>query len=161
MQYISMTISIRIVNIIKEKIFRNISSRAADLIKEDLEVMGPVRLSDVEKAQTEIVKVASPRARRRARRESKLNERRSACPSGHGRRNAGILGAGMERSPRPSFEPAGAGGLLVATTVVLLAIGALVGWALGSAGVGAVAGAAAGIPAGIFAVYRRYRGYFS
>jgi flagellar motor switch protein FliG len=44
---------------LKEKIFRNISSRAAELIKEDLEVMGPVRLSDVEKAQTEIVKVAA------------------------------------------------------------------------------------------------------
>lgn len=43
---------------LKEKIFRNISSRAAEMIKEDLEVMGPVRLSDVEKAQTEIVKVA-------------------------------------------------------------------------------------------------------
>ena len=51
--------------------------------------------------------------------------------------------------------------LNLAQEVVLLAIGALVGWALGSAGVGAVAGAAAGIPAGIFAVYRRYRGYFS
>ena len=44
---------------LKEKIFRNISSRAAQMIKEDLEVMGPVRLSDVEKAQTEIVKVAA------------------------------------------------------------------------------------------------------
>jgi flagellar motor switch protein FliG len=44
---------------LKEKVFRNISSRAAEVIKEDLEVMGPVRLSDVEKAQTEIVKVAS------------------------------------------------------------------------------------------------------
>jgi flagellar motor switch protein FliG len=44
---------------LKEKIFRNISSRAGEVIKEDLEVMGPVRLSDVEKAQTEIVKVAS------------------------------------------------------------------------------------------------------
>jgi flagellar motor switch protein FliG len=44
---------------LKEKIFRNISSRAAELIKEDLEVMGPVRLSDVEKSQSEIVKVAS------------------------------------------------------------------------------------------------------
>jgi flagellar motor switch protein FliG len=44
---------------LKEKIFRNISSRAAEMIKEDLEVMGPVRLSDVEKAQTEIVKIAS------------------------------------------------------------------------------------------------------
>jgi hypothetical protein len=75
--------------------------------------------------------------------------------------SSGILGAGMERSPRPSFEPAGAGGLLAATTMVLAAIGALVGWALGSAGVGAAVGAAAGIPAGIFVVYRRYRGYFS
>ena len=44
---------------LKEKIFRNISSRAAEMIKEDLEVMGPVRLSDVEKAQSEVVKVAS------------------------------------------------------------------------------------------------------
>jgi flagellar motor switch protein FliG len=43
----------------KEKIFRNISSRAAEMIKDDLEAMGPVRLSDVEKAQTDIVKVAS------------------------------------------------------------------------------------------------------
>ena len=44
---------------LKDKIFRNISSRAAEMIKEDLEVMGPVRLSDVEKAQSEVVKVAS------------------------------------------------------------------------------------------------------
>jgi flagellar motor switch protein FliG len=44
---------------LKGKIYRNISSRAAEVIKEDLEVMGPVRLSDVEKAQTEIVKLAS------------------------------------------------------------------------------------------------------
>ncbi len=43
---------------IKEKIFRNISKRAADLLKEDLESMGPVRLSDVETAQQEIVNVA-------------------------------------------------------------------------------------------------------
>lgn len=42
---------------VKEKVFRNISSRAAEMIKEDLEVMGPVRLSDVEKAQTEIIKI--------------------------------------------------------------------------------------------------------
>lgn len=42
---------------VKDKVFRNISSRAADMIKEDLEVMGPVRLSDVEKAQSEIIKI--------------------------------------------------------------------------------------------------------
>lgn len=42
---------------VKDKVFRNISSRAAEMIKEDLEVMGPVRLSDVEKAQSEIIKI--------------------------------------------------------------------------------------------------------
>ena len=42
---------------VKDKIFRNISSRAAEMIKEDLEVMGPVRLSDVDKAQSEIIKI--------------------------------------------------------------------------------------------------------
>lgn len=43
---------------IREKIFRNISKRAGDLLREDLEAMGPVRLSDVESAQQEIVNVA-------------------------------------------------------------------------------------------------------
>ncbi|NQU44943.1 flagellar motor switch protein FliG [bacterium] len=43
---------------IKQKFFQNISSRAAERIQEDLEVMGPVKLSDVEAAQQEIVKVA-------------------------------------------------------------------------------------------------------
>jgi len=43
---------------IKEKIFKNISKRAADLLREDLQAMGPVKLSDVEGAQQEIVNVA-------------------------------------------------------------------------------------------------------
>jgi flagellar motor switch protein FliG len=43
---------------IKDKIFRNISKRAADLLREDLEATGPMRLSDVETAQQEIVNVA-------------------------------------------------------------------------------------------------------
>jgi len=43
---------------IKDKIFRNISKRAADLLRDDLESLGPVRLSDVETAQQEIVNVA-------------------------------------------------------------------------------------------------------
>lgn len=43
---------------IRDKFFSNISSRAAELIREELEVMGPVKLSDVEAAQQEIVKVA-------------------------------------------------------------------------------------------------------
>jgi flagellar motor switch protein FliG len=43
---------------IKNKIFRNISQRAATLLKDDLANMGPSRLSDVESAQVEIVNVA-------------------------------------------------------------------------------------------------------
>ncbi len=42
---------------LKEKIFTNMSQRAAQLIKEDMEYMGPVRLSDVEAAQQKIVDV--------------------------------------------------------------------------------------------------------
>lgn len=43
---------------LKEKIFRNMSERAAEMLKEDMEAIGPVKLSDVEAAQHEIVNVA-------------------------------------------------------------------------------------------------------
>ena len=43
---------------IKSKVFKNISQRAATLLKDDLSNMGPSRLSDVEGAQVEIVNVA-------------------------------------------------------------------------------------------------------
>jgi len=42
----------------KEKIFSNMSSRAADMMREDLEAKGPVRLKDVEEAQKEVLSVA-------------------------------------------------------------------------------------------------------
>jgi flagellar motor switch protein FliG len=42
----------------REKIFANMSSRAADMIRDDLEAMGPVRLSEVELMQQTIVKIA-------------------------------------------------------------------------------------------------------
>lgn len=42
---------------LKDKIFRNMSERAATLIKEEMEFMGPVRVSDVEAAQKKIVDV--------------------------------------------------------------------------------------------------------
>ncbi|BFR47164.1 flagellar motor switch protein FliG [Nitratidesulfovibrio sp. HK-II] len=41
---------------LKEKFFKNMSERAATMIREDLEIMGPTRLSDVEGAQQNIVK---------------------------------------------------------------------------------------------------------
>ncbi len=43
---------------IKNKIFKNISARAAEMLREDLSNMGPSRLSDVEGAQQEIVNAA-------------------------------------------------------------------------------------------------------
>ncbi|MBK7405780.1 MAG: flagellar motor switch protein FliG [Phycisphaerales bacterium] len=42
---------------LKEKIFGNMSERAASLIKEDMQYMGPVRVSDVESAQQRIVDI--------------------------------------------------------------------------------------------------------
>lgn len=43
---------------IKTKIFGNMSQRAADMLRDDLESRGPVRLSEVEAAQKEILTVA-------------------------------------------------------------------------------------------------------
>lgn len=44
--------------ILKEKIFKNMSKRAAEMLRDDLEAGAPVRLSDVEAAQKEILTVA-------------------------------------------------------------------------------------------------------
>jgi len=43
---------------LRDKIFSNMSSRAADMIRDDLEALGPVRLSEVEAMQQTIVKIA-------------------------------------------------------------------------------------------------------
>lgn len=43
---------------VKDKIFRNMSQRAAALLRDDLEVKGAVRLSEVEAAQKEIMTIA-------------------------------------------------------------------------------------------------------
>jgi len=43
---------------LKEKIFKNMSKRAAELLRDDLEVAGPVKVSEVENAQREILAVA-------------------------------------------------------------------------------------------------------
>jgi flagellar motor switch protein FliG len=40
---------------VRAKLFKNMSNRAATLLKEDLDAMGPTKVSDVEKAQQEIV----------------------------------------------------------------------------------------------------------
>ena len=43
---------------LKEKIFGNLSKRAAEMLKEDMEVMGPVKVKEVEQAQRSIIKTA-------------------------------------------------------------------------------------------------------
>jgi flagellar motor switch protein FliG len=43
---------------LKEKIFKNMSQRAAEMLKDDLEAKGPVRISEVEGAQREILQIA-------------------------------------------------------------------------------------------------------
>ncbi len=43
---------------LQDKIFGNMSSRAVEMLKEDMEIMGPTRLKDVEMAQQAIIKVA-------------------------------------------------------------------------------------------------------
>ena len=43
---------------LKEKIMRNMSKRAAEMLGDDLEALGPVRISEVETAQKEILSVA-------------------------------------------------------------------------------------------------------
>jgi len=43
---------------VKEKIIKNMSKRAAEMLRDDLEAKGPVRLSEVEAAQKEILAIA-------------------------------------------------------------------------------------------------------
>ncbi|MCS7197029.1 MAG: flagellar motor switch protein FliG, partial [Aquificaceae bacterium] len=42
---------------IREKFFSNMSKKAADIMREDMEALGPVRASDVEKAQKQVIQV--------------------------------------------------------------------------------------------------------
>ncbi|MBI4794803.1 MAG: flagellar motor switch protein FliG [Deltaproteobacteria bacterium] len=43
---------------LKEKFFRNMSTRASEMLREELEIMGPARLRDVEAAQQKIIQIA-------------------------------------------------------------------------------------------------------
>jgi flagellar motor switch protein FliG len=42
---------------LREKVFKNMSQRAAEMMREDLEAKGPVRLSEVEAQQKEILQI--------------------------------------------------------------------------------------------------------
>ncbi|MBW1739596.1 MAG: flagellar motor switch protein FliG [Deltaproteobacteria bacterium] len=43
---------------LKEKIFANLSERAGEMLREDMEVLGPLRISEVEEAQQKIIRIA-------------------------------------------------------------------------------------------------------
>ena len=64
----------------------------------------------------------------------------------------------MEPTTRRSFEPAGAGGVLLGILLAVIGLGVLVGWLAGSPGIGALIGAVVGIPLAVYSVYMRYRG---
>ena len=42
---------------LRERIFKNMSTRAAEMLREDLDAKGPVRVSEVESEQKEILKI--------------------------------------------------------------------------------------------------------
>ena len=50
--------------------------------------------------------------------------------------------------------------MLLGVLVACVGLGALIGWAAGSVGIGIAIGAVIGIPASILAVYRAYREVF-
>ena len=59
-------------------------------------------------------------------------------------------------SDRSSFDPLGAGGVLLGVLFTCVGIGALMGWAAGSVGIGIAIGAVVAIPAAIGSVYGLY-----
>ncbi|HLX19538.1 MAG TPA: hypothetical protein VKR23_05250 [Gaiellaceae bacterium] len=67
----------------------------------------------------------------------------------------------MQAGSPSSFQPVEAGAILAGTVGMCAGGGALVGWGAGSTGLGVLGGVVVGIPAGVFAVYRRFKGYFS
>ena len=67
----------------------------------------------------------------------------------------------MQGTSSSSFQPIEAGAVLAGAMGVCGGAGALAGWAAGNTGYGALAGVVVGLPAGVFAVYRRFKGYFT
>jgi len=59
-------------------------------------------------------------------------------------------------APRSNFSLAGAGSVLIGTTLAVIAVCAAIGWAAGSTAWGFLVGAILGIPAGIALTIVRY-----
>jgi hypothetical protein len=61
---------------------------------------------------------------------------------------------------RTSLDPLGAGALLAGVLFACVGLGAVIGLAAGSVGIGVAVGSLIGVPAAILAVYTRYRRAF-
>ena len=59
--------------------------------------------------------------------------------------------------PRATFSLAGAGSVLIGFTTACIAVGTLIGWAMGNLGYGLAFGAVVGIPVGVAATVIKYR----
>ena len=57
----------------------------------------------------------------------------------------------------PQFSLAGAGSVLIGFTAACIAVGTLIGWALGNLGYGLAFGAVVGIPVGVAVTVIKYR----
>ena len=58
---------------------------------------------------------------------------------------------------QPTFSLAGAGSVLIGFTAACIVLGALIGWAAGSVGLGLALGSVVGIPVGVAATVIKYR----
>jgi F0F1-type ATP synthase assembly protein I len=67
-----------------------------------------------------------------------------------------MLAPHMEPQPTPKLSLAGAGSVLIGTTLAVIAVGILVGWLFGSAAWGFLIGTILGIPFGVYMTYKRY-----
>ena len=65
--------------------------------------------------------------------------------------------SGPVQPERSTFSLAGAGSVLIGSTAACIAVGTLIGWALGNVGYGLAFGAVVGIPVGVAATVVKYR----
>ena len=68
-----------------------------------------------------------------------------------------LVCSGPVQPERSSFTLAGAGSVLIGSTAAVIAVGTLIGWAVGKLGYGLAFGAVVGIPVGVAATVIKYR----
>ena len=68
-----------------------------------------------------------------------------------------LVCSGPVQPERSTFSLAGAGSVLIGFTAAVIAVGTLIGWAIGKVGYGLAFGAVVGIPVGVAATVIKYR----